>query len=582
MKSLLNFEKLAESTGVVFRRFPLAMLFAILTTWILVYQSGRHGEAGWLTEPRLPLTGYVLFLWCINLQILREVNGWPDKWYVPAVGMVVGASAILYGFMPVDLHSYSCIWFFVSGLAGMLHFSVSYLPYLKNYNDRYFLHYNIEVLGMWLKAAFYSLIWYAAASLALLALDKLFGVNVGIFSYLRLFIVSAGVLHSFYFLSSFPNEYTRVINFQPKSLFVILVKYALIPITLIYGLIVYAYIVKLWMTGHSTEYWVSELIIWYFAVGILTYLFLHAFDDGIHNKVSIFYKKWYLILSFPLVLFLFFTVYKEINESGVTDGSYLKALIFSWLFVVIAIREMVKKYTHIFIPLSISVAILIGFMSGPFSVCKVPDRSQQKKLISLLKEKSIIKNEELMSSEKIIWEDSLGTVASILLQQHAKNKLDFLRPYDKNGLLPPRDSFFHVDDFLQKTGIQSSTFMPGRDNYYNFSSTVKSSIGLQGFDELLPVLNTWDKEPPGLHARLFKHGIQIYEGQKLLKEMDIRNRLPYPLKEDTVDPLILDFSDTDARIKMVVYSMYATGNWPDIEISEMNALILFAGRLEKN
>ena len=117
----------------------------------------------------------------------------------------------------------------------------------------------------------------AGLSLALLSLDKLFGMNIPDNSYGYLSVLCFVLFGSVYFLSSLPrlskSEEEKTVDF-PK-IYKILGLYILLPILGIYILILYVYLAKIIVTWELPNGWVSWLVSILGIVGYLTISLLH-------------------------------------------------------------------------------------------------------------------------------------------------------------------------------------------------------------------------------------------------------------------------------------------------------------------
>ena len=191
------------------------------------------------------------------------------------------------------------------------------------------MDYNIQVFLSWIKSAFYALVTYLALCLALVAMDQLFDINIPSIHYLRLFIVMTGIFQVAFFLSDFPDEYYHL-TFTASPIFRVFTSYIAIPVTLIYGLILLAYIVRIFL-GYEMVEWVFVLCIWYFVIGILTWLFSLYFENQDDNPWMVWFRKWFFILSVPILLLLLIALFRHISDKGILEEFYISASIASFV-----------------------------------------------------------------------------------------------------------------------------------------------------------------------------------------------------------------------------------------------------------
>ena len=155
--------------------------------------------------------------------------------------------------------------------------AVFFAPYITGKRPLEFWNYVLNVIYQLITAYVFAGVLMAGLSLALLSLDKLFGMNIPDNSYGYLSVLCFVLFGSVYFLSSLPrvnkNEEEKPIEF-PK-IYKILGLYILLPILGIYILILYVYLAKIIVTWELPNGWVSWLVSILGIVGYLTISLLH-------------------------------------------------------------------------------------------------------------------------------------------------------------------------------------------------------------------------------------------------------------------------------------------------------------------
>lgn len=571
----INLAILQSMWGDLIHRFPFVMISALLTTFFLMNHVGTQFSNDGFSALKYSVAAYTATLALINLQVLREAFSISNLgYYLSVAGVFILAVLYMY-ILPSVENEGNCLWTFAAGLCIVLHLTLCLIPYLRKYDTQFMLNYNFDLLFAWLRATLYGLIIFTAFSLTILALDKLFNVHFDSYVYLKSFVLVAGIFHSFYFLSAFPANFENQPVLHEKSVFSILVKYAFTPIVLLFAIILYAYIIKLFMTGQPIDSWVSDMILWYFIVGIFTWLCTGYEAVQTHFILHRLFKKWFFLLSLPLIVLLLSTVGHQINESGIMDDNYLKALVAVWLIVISIISFILRRKVIIWFPASLIFFVVIGLMSGPLSICTVPVKNQQKRLINLLEEKAVIQNGVLIGQDTIVHNDSSGKISDIMYYLGRKNALQFLKRYDKENIISPDTKNWEPGAVMERLGIASYFYGPERMEDFIYNLPTKQLIDIGDFDKIIPLYNDYEEATTPLYAQVFEKGIRILENAKTIAEFDIRPILHQKSTNgEDIDKGILLESE-NLTIRLFLISCYAKGKGPSMKINEIQGIVLY-------
>ncbi|MBK9254842.1 MAG: DUF4153 domain-containing protein [Saprospiraceae bacterium] len=557
------------------RRFPLAMFFAVFCTVLLMIQAGRnHAETELLYQWKNVVVAYTAVLLMINLKIIQEVYLLPAlRYHLLIIGSLF-AIAFYWYLLPTELSDFSFPVAATIGIWILLHLTLTIIPYLNSGSNLALTKYNITLLFNWLKAALFGIILYSALSLAIVALDKLFNVTFGYQIYIRLFFLVAGIFHTFYFLSLYPDDFTLEPESEKKSVFSVLTRFAFIPVVIIYGIILYAYIIKLLMTGSELSTWVSELIIWYIIAGVLSFLFAGYFVKTEENTVYSAFRKWFFILSAPLFVLLLITVWSEIKSKGVEEESYLKALIGSWILITTFLVLILPRYRDKLIPITLMIATIIGFLSGPFSISGAPLRSQQQQLIRKLENIGLIKENTMVVDVSKYYIDSLGQIQNILYYLQSKKELDFLKKYDRNNILPLSSEELEVTTILNKLNIRYPDGMEAQKDF-SFTAYNKQATEISDFEKIIPLINNYETTDAPIYGLVTPNGIRILENQDVVAEFDMITAFTAMSENKSSALNEVEMTDNGVKIKLLVQHFYGNFENGKPVISEISAILLY-------
>jgi hypothetical protein len=481
MNNLLQKINIQGRFAEISKRFPLVMIFALITTITLILTV--EDDSGKIF--RWPVAGFIGFLAALLWTLYREAQNFSRKIFIAGTLLLLILLGIFYMMIPSDFGTgHPCFWLSTIGLSIVLHLLISIVPYTKSYNTSHFISYNVTLFNSWTQSALFALLAYAALSLAILALDELFNLEVNSIFYFRLFIFITGLVQTTLFLSEIPDKFDESPAVVPKSVFKVIVAYLFIPVTILYSVILYAYFFRLILTDHSIVQWTYIMVLWYLSIGVFTWLLSGYFDHGDKSYVTVF-RKWFFILSIIPLVMLFFSVYKNIEISGIREEFYFSALaavIISLIFMYFFIS---KNKDYRIWPIAGILFCVIAFWSGPFSACKVPVINQQKKLVQEMETKGMIKDRIMVVDKSKKYQDSAGIITNKLYYLESRNALGYIKDYDKNNLITsPKDSITS-SDIIKSYGL--NTFFPTSNIYKEYTHPAFNTYDIKGYDLIIPM-----------------------------------------------------------------------------------------------
>ena len=209
-------------------------------------------------------------------------------------------------------------------------------PFLGAGEINGFWHYNKTLLLRLLTALVYSIVLNSGLSLALAALDHLFGINVPGKRYGELVILIIGLFNTWFFLTGVPEHLDSLdtLTDYPKGLKVF-AQYILFPLVAVYLIILYAYLVKILIVWDWPQGWVSKLILGFSTSGILSLLLLYPIRDRVENVWIKTASRWFYVVMIPIVIMLFPALWRRISEYGFTEVRYIGVALGVWLAAIV-------------------------------------------------------------------------------------------------------------------------------------------------------------------------------------------------------------------------------------------------------
>lgn len=375
----------ARQAGHALGRFPLALLSAAgaAALGVILLGDGWHSElvvrAFLACLLGIPLT--------VALAIATEPRGSEFKPMLPvwrwSIRLAGAASLVAFG---VAAGGWSdevmARRFFQFAVAA--HLAVAFLPFARTSGTRGFWQFNRTLFLRFLLTAIYSATLYAGLSLALAALDRLLGVHVPAVTYPRLGCVIAFVFNTWVFLAGVPGDRVALDwrTDYPTALKVFS-QFILIPLVAIYVVILTIYLGRVLVSGQWPSGWIGWLVTGVSATGILSLLLIHPIREREENRWVRIYAQGFWIALIPSIGMLLASIYKRIEQYGVTENRYFMAVLALWL-AGIALASMARGRTHVrAIPASLCVVALLTAW-GPWGAYTVSRESQLARLERLL------------------------------------------------------------------------------------------------------------------------------------------------------------------------------------------------------
>ena len=578
-------------------RFPFTLLSALVgvTAAIILVEPGRSDDPGILA--RLLVCGALGLPLFTALTILAEKKGFAlgRKLMLQLVGL---ALLIAYFFtLPdkLDEPMHHLIRFALLNVG--LHFLVAWLPWTGKDQIVGFWQYNKTLFLRFLISALYSAVLFLGLVLALAAVDHLFGAEIKDTTYVRLWFIIAGLFNTWVFLAGVPKDLDALNRSSeyPNGLKVF-TQFILLPLVGLYFVILIAYEAKIIVTWNWPKGWVSELVLWYAVIGILSLLLLHPLRDRIESRWIQAISKWYYLALVPLVAMLFLAIMRRINDYGVTELRYFVFAMAVGLAIVVIYMIVSKRKDVRLIPI---VICLIAFFSafGPWSAFAVSRTCQQDRLEALMVKNSIlvvgaiqkpavepsVEDRREMSSAVVYLNELHGMDAfSAWLPDSTLQVLDTLPQYGRDEQITEKLGFGYVSPAAT---IDRGGFRPLR-------ISDQQSIDIRGYNLMFPFddlsasdsvriffyeQDTCRLEFDTTYGRLTLQFRGVSYDTGAVAVISLRDRLSALVekrKTEELSPQDLSFNavGADTSVTVVLRSMWIVGD--SLEIRSLNGYLL--------
>jgi hypothetical protein len=416
------FAELSQNAVKALNRFPITLCWAVFGSFFLI---GIYGTDDFEYINQYNNLSLVLILgvsWLIAIQFVSEAL---EHDFLKRTLLKISILGGLIGFFfyleqpHIDGTSLGGGKWALLLLAG--HVFVVFAPFLNTWNKYKFWNFLKEIAIALLRSGIYTLILFLGLALAVAALEFLFDIELNDYIFLQIFIFCLGIVNTFIFLSDFPKVKNLQTSIDFHKAIEVLVKYILIPLSLLYLLIVYVYAFKIIITWELPRGWVTYLIS---ALSLLGFI-IHIIIEPVRQTHKVVFIKrffpWYFYAILPLIPLLFIALYKRIADYNFTELRYLGIVLAVWITGMLIYMLVSNKKSLSLYAKSMFVLILLSSF-GPLSAFKISINAQLNELEELL---SKLKEQNELS----FTESDFNRFKSIIIYLDNRNTLEKTEAY---------------------------------------------------------------------------------------------------------------------------------------------------------
>lgn len=395
--SIVQLQKDGASAAM---RFPLSLLFGFLAAglgcWIIEMEPVEDLR---LVNLLLTFALGIPLYFCIDVLAERKRFKVWQRQLAWIIGLLF-LGLIYFSFPSEETFTNTRVPYIRYSIFNLaIHLMVAFLPYIGRENQESFWNYNKNLFIRLVQGIYYSVVIFTGISLALLAINALFEVNIQGETYAQTFAVTFGVFNTWFFLAGIQEtfENTGSLDEYPKGLKVF-TQFILIPLLLVYLCILYFYGAKIIISGDWPKGIVSYMIIAIAVLGIFTNLLLYPYQQW---KESGWIKKFhngYYIFLIPLIVLLFFAIGIRLQDYGLTVNRYIITLMGIWLAFISIYYSLGKKNIQT-IPISLAIFMILSSF-GPWGMFSLSEMMQRNRLVQILTENNILKNNKIQNEIK--------------------------------------------------------------------------------------------------------------------------------------------------------------------------------------
>ncbi|MBL0177245.1 MAG: DUF4153 domain-containing protein [Ignavibacteria bacterium] len=490
---LPSLQQIAQDAVLTFKRFPLVLLVAAMGTLASLWLADQNAPSDAPFAFRLLFTSLLGIPLLIGTALLIEKRRWNTR---SGYGLNAAALLLLVAYcwsLPSDLaiapnmHAIRLLM-----LAVGLHLFVAVAPYLGRGESNGFWQYNRTLFLRILTALLFTGVLYLGLSIALAAVENLFGVDIPGKRYLQLWALLCGMLTTWFFLAGIPSDLDGLesVSSYPKGLKVF-AQYVLLPLVFIYFLILAGYSGKILVSWQWPFGWVSRLILGFSTAGMFALLLLHPIRKAEGNAWIDRMSSWFYIVLAPLVLMYFLAVLTRISEYGITEGRYVAIVIGIWLAGIVLYFLFSGGRSIKVIPLTLCI-VSLAITVGPWGAFAVSESSQVARLERYFTKNAILEGGKVRKAPAAVSFTDTREISSILSYLHEFHGYDGIQPWFKETLR--QDSLGMSSEFKEPSavtafaGIEYTTvWLHASETELSMNASDKDAMIVTGYDALLPM-----------------------------------------------------------------------------------------------
>ena len=374
-----NVKKLLLHFKSGFERFPVTIILVFMHFITGIYIAEvRNFQSDEFIEINFLLFGSI-FITAMFEMLYEKYFYKKNRWLVRGVYSVITfVVSIIFFVEYLRTNDYYNVYFFTLIPISMVLFLL--IPILRKKDNRE--KYLQSVFSNFVTTGIFAAVLWIGIEIILATVNYLFFYS-GDSLFFRLTTYSfwfiTEVFGASLFLSLLKKPDDNLENYEFPFIFNLLIKFAIIPLIIIYTGVLYIYMMKVLISMHLPKGLISHLVLWYTAFSVAVMILITPFTQK--DKFFENFKKYFPYFSIPLIFASLFAVFQRTYQYGITENRYYVLISIFWLlFCMISyIRNM--NVTGVFISLIICFIISVY---TPLSAKNISNFSQSQRLKRIL------------------------------------------------------------------------------------------------------------------------------------------------------------------------------------------------------
>ncbi len=529
-----SLNQIAEQTKSVIRNYPMELLAVVIGTYAATQATYHNTKVFEDYLVRILMTAALALPAFLAITLRGRYRNF--SWSRRAMEYAGALGVLLLFFVTQKTPPSDKDFIRFSCLSVAAHLLVACAGFLGRGSKDAFWQFNRHLFLRIITAVIFSGVLFTGLAGAIAAMDALFSIHIDGGWYARLWIWIAGLFNTVFFLAGVPENATQLETEHdyPKVLKVF-TQFVLMPLVGIYLCILLAYEAKIIVQWRLPNGWVSNLILAYGIVGILSILLMYPIRSMSGNKWIAQFSRWFYVLLLPLVALMFVAIGTRIGNYGFTEERVFVLALAIWL-AGIAIFFLLRPNGDIrVIPATLAlVAILVSV--GPFSAFSISHQNQYARLGKALSKYGMLEGTKAVKPPHALTfsqRKNLSSTVQYLLEKHGNKSIE---PYFKTDSLQDErwSGYENTQKVLKQVNVEYVSEYATRadeenNRWTSFDVGRNEPVNIQGYDLLLP-LQQYGYDKTGVDSTavhlVFKgnQAFALFKGkERLTQDVDPRN-----------------------------------------------------------
>ena len=379
-----RWQSITETLLNALKRFPVAATATIglcISLLLLVNLPYEQVKGSILYEPSY------WYVWVGTLPLAASIVLCFENRLNPTIRHSVSLLAVLlwnlYGYISNDTpeHFFGALAF----IAPIVTFfsSLFWAAFLKKDTDTSFWNFSYLLCIQILTGLLFASVLAAGLSLALFSTDTLFGCEFKSEMYSNIHVLCYTLFFPFYLLGNIPiASITETKTRSFAQAWKILGLYILLPLLILYGTILYAYLIKIIIQWQLPDGWVSALVSILTIGGTITLFILYPLCIQ-KNRPLKFFRQWFGILLLPLLILMTVGIIRRFQDYGITTNRLYVLLLNFWCYTT-ALYTIFTSGKKIKIPFISFILLFLISSIGPWRFSEITRYTMHKRIDTLI------------------------------------------------------------------------------------------------------------------------------------------------------------------------------------------------------
>lgn len=480
---LLSLSQFIGKATEAFKRFPFTLVWAIASTITVVILIEKDINYLFDENNRLLFVMILGISWLIGAQFyIEQFKRAKQLWWIKIV-VVLAVIGVYFLLPPNDRASNGptpYIRYVLFLLAG--HLSLFFAPFLTTWHPKAYWNYLSNMIIAIGRSILFSGVVYLGLSLALLAIQYLFNIDIDDQRYGQLFVVCLGVVNTWVYLSDFPKEIQHSIHMQFNKATEVFVKFILIPLASLYILILYAYALKILINWELPKGWVSYLITALAGLILIIQVIIHPIRITHESRLIRRFQPLFYWLFLPLLILFYVAIYKRVADYGITEARYFLILLAAFITGAMLYLIFSRKQQLRFLPMALTGFALLGSFGfwGAFSVSEWSQKKQFEEVYTAFLPAGRHGAKADTATITRNQADRFVSIVKYLNERDLLHTTEKLVGYNPKVEFPNASSWNIGDEMLKKVGITSLSNSIDF-GFKNFTVDDSKAINVEGY-----------------------------------------------------------------------------------------------------